>query len=58
MERSWLQDMIAVVVIAAVGLLPAFVTFGILQSQGTATDYSREGCLVGALVSTSLLSSI
>jgi hypothetical protein len=33
----------------AVGLLTAFVTFGILRPQGTATDYSLQRSIVGAL---------
>jgi hypothetical protein len=60
LDRTGLQDMIALLVIAAFGRLSAFVTFGILKSQATATgtDYSLQGSIVGALVATSLLSSI
>jgi hypothetical protein len=58
-DRTWLQDMIALVVIAAVGLLTAFVTFGVLKSQGTATgtDYSLQGSIVGALVAVGAFTS-
>lgn len=58
MDRAWLQDFMALVVIAAVVVLTAFVTFGILKARGTSTDFSLEDSIVGALVATGMFSSI
>lgn len=58
MEKTF--DLIAVVVIAAVGLFIAYVTFGILDSQADAKikSYSVSGAIAGALISISLLASV
>jgi hypothetical protein len=55
---TWI-DLIAVVVIALVGLLTAYVCFGLLQSEATGEfqQYSVGGAIAGALASASLLST-
>ena len=60
MDRGKLTDLIAVVVIAIVGLLSAYITFGVLQSQADAKiqGYSVGGAIAGALVTMSVLASV
>jgi len=59
---SWagIKDLIAVIVIALLGLFTAYVTFGILESttEGKIGLYSVSGAIAGALVTSSLLASI
>src|SRR5215213_50763 len=63
MGKDKLIDLVAVVAIALIGLLTAYVCFGLLQSQAT-TDgsaipgYSLGGAIAGALATVSLLSTI
>jgi hypothetical protein len=59
MERRKLFDLIAVIVIAILGLATAWFTFGVLKSQATAEvqKYSLGGAIAGALVTMSLLFS-
>lgn len=54
-----LFDLISVIVIAVIGLLTAYVTFGILESQANADiqKYSVSGAIAGAFLSWSLLAS-
>lgn len=53
-------DLIALSVIALLGLFIAYVTFGILESQAQAEiqKYSVSGALAGALVTSTLLASV
>src|SRR4029079_1735237 len=54
-----LADMAAVVTISALGLLTAFITFGVLTSSARADfGYSIGGALLGALLSWSALSAM
>jgi hypothetical protein len=60
MDKGKLFDLIAVVVIALVGLLCAYITFGVLQSQADTKvqGYSLGGAIAGAIVTMSVLASV
>lgn len=60
MERDKLIDLVAVAAIALIGLLTAYVCFGVLQSEATGEyqQYSVGGAIAGALASVGLLSTI
>lgn len=60
MDKSKLSDLIAVVVIAGTGLLTAYITFGLLESQANADiqGYAVSGAIAGALVTMSLLATV
>lgn len=59
MRKDKIIDLVAVVTIALVGLLTAYVCFGLLQSEasGEFQQYSVGGAIAGALASVSLLST-
>lgn len=58
-KYNW-QDVVVLIIIAFIGLLTAYVTFGILDSQAESTikGYSVSGAIAGALLSWSLLASV
>lgn len=57
-NRTW--DLVAVVVLALVGLVTAYVTFGLLASTASAStqQYSVGGAIAGALITVSLLANV
>ena len=59
MRKDKIIDLVAVVTIALVSLLTAYVCFGLLQSEasGEFQQYSVGGAIAGALASVSLLST-
>lgn len=59
-DKEKIIDMIALVLIAAIGLLTAYVTFGILDSSAEANihQYKVGGAIAGFLVTCSVLGSI
>jgi hypothetical protein len=60
MDREKFVDILILVIIAAVGLFTAYLTFGILSSQASAQiqQYSVGGAIAGALVSWGVLGSL
>lgn len=60
MPKEKALDLIAVIVIAIMGLFIAYVTFGILDSQAAAEikKYSVSGAIAGALISITVLASV
>ena len=59
-DREKFVDISIIVIIAAVGLFTAFLTFGILDSQASAKNpqYSVGGAIAGALISWGVLGSL
>jgi|GEM_PF-5938943 hypothetical protein len=59
MDKNKIWDLLATLLIAGMGLFTAYVCFGILDSQADAKihNYSVQGAIAGALISTSLLAS-
>lgn len=59
-EREKWVDLFAIFVIAIIGLLTAYVCFGVLESQATAEirKYSVSGGIAGALVSWGVLANL
>ncbi|MCH8903912.1 MAG: hypothetical protein IIA45_08370 [Bacteroidetes bacterium] len=57
MQGEKLLDLLVMIVIAAVGLITAYICFGVLESQaeGRYHEYSVGGAIAGALVSWSFL---
>src|SRR5687768_6234218 len=60
MDREKFVDISIIVIIAAIGLFTAFLTFGILSSQASAQiqQYSVGGAIAGALVSWGVLGTL